>query len=42
VATVRRGPTWLGVVLLHSADPPDQAQNLLNAGFAAPRLTAPA
>jgi D-alanyl-D-alanine carboxypeptidase len=42
VATARRGSTWLGVVLLHSADPPDQAQNLLNAGFAAPRLDASA
>ena len=35
VATARRGRAWLGVVLLHAADPPDQAQNLLNAGFAA-------
>jgi serine-type D-Ala-D-Ala carboxypeptidase (penicillin-binding protein 5/6) len=34
VATARRGKTWLGVVLLHSADPSDQAQALLNAGFA--------
>ncbi len=36
VATARRGHTWLGVVLLHSADPPDQAETLLNAGFATP------
>ena len=35
VATAKRGRTWLGVVLLHSADPPDQAQALLNAGFRA-------
>jgi D-alanyl-D-alanine carboxypeptidase len=35
VATARRGRHWLGVVLLHSDDPPDQAQELLNAGFAA-------
>ncbi len=34
VATARRGRTWLGVVLLHSADTPDQAERLLNAGFA--------
>jgi len=34
VATVRRGRKWLGVVLLHSDDPPDQAMRLLNAGFA--------
>jgi serine-type D-Ala-D-Ala carboxypeptidase (penicillin-binding protein 5/6) len=34
VATARRGRTWLGVVLLHSGDPVDQAQKLLNAGFA--------
>ena len=34
VATARRGSRWLGVVLLHSADPPDQARRLLNAGFA--------
>lgn len=37
VATARRGATWLGVVLLNSADPPDQAEELLNAGFAAVR-----
>jgi serine-type D-Ala-D-Ala carboxypeptidase (penicillin-binding protein 5/6) len=35
VATARRGRTWLGVVLLHSGDPPDQARELLDAGFAA-------
>jgi serine-type D-Ala-D-Ala carboxypeptidase (penicillin-binding protein 5/6) len=34
VATARRGRIWLGVVLLHSADPIDQAQTLLNSGFA--------
>ena len=34
VATARRGGKWLGVVLLHSADPPDQARALLDAGFA--------
>jgi D-alanyl-D-alanine carboxypeptidase len=34
VATARRGGRWLGVVLLGSKDPPDQAQQLLNAGFA--------
>ena len=34
VATARRGRKWLGVVLLHSDDPSDQAQKLLNAGFA--------
>lgn len=34
VATARRGRAWLGVVLLHSNDPPDQAIELLNAGFA--------
>ncbi|MDQ6776340.1 MAG: hypothetical protein M3071_09025, partial [Actinomycetota bacterium] len=37
VTTARRGRTWLGVVLLHSADEADQAQELLNAGFAAMR-----
>jgi serine-type D-Ala-D-Ala carboxypeptidase (penicillin-binding protein 5/6) len=35
VAAARRGRTWLGVVLLHSGDPADQARKLLNAGFAA-------
>jgi D-alanyl-D-alanine carboxypeptidase (penicillin-binding protein 5/6) len=34
VAAARRGRTWLGVVLLHSGNPGDQAQQLLNAGFA--------
>jgi D-alanyl-D-alanine carboxypeptidase len=34
VATARRGARRLGVVLLGSKDPPDQAQRLLNAGFA--------
>jgi serine-type D-Ala-D-Ala carboxypeptidase (penicillin-binding protein 5/6) len=34
VATAKRGPKWLGVVLLHSGDPPDQAIKLLDAGFA--------
>jgi D-alanyl-D-alanine carboxypeptidase len=34
VASARRGRRWLGVVLLNSADPPDQAMDLLNAGFA--------
>jgi serine-type D-Ala-D-Ala carboxypeptidase (penicillin-binding protein 5/6) len=34
VATARRGKTWLGVVLLHSANTLAQAENLLNAGFA--------
>jgi serine-type D-Ala-D-Ala carboxypeptidase (penicillin-binding protein 5/6) len=33
VAAARRGRAWLGVVLLHSGDPSDQAQKLLNAGF---------
>jgi len=33
VAAARRGRKWLAVVLLHSDDPPDQAQELLNAGF---------
>jgi D-alanyl-D-alanine carboxypeptidase (penicillin-binding protein 5/6) len=40
VATARRGRAWLGVVLLHSANTADQAQQLLNAGFA--RLASPA
>jgi D-alanyl-D-alanine carboxypeptidase (penicillin-binding protein 5/6) len=34
VAAARRGKAWLGVVLLHSADIIDQAERLLNAGFA--------
>jgi D-alanyl-D-alanine carboxypeptidase len=33
VATAKRGRTWIGVVLLHSDDAADQAQQLLNAGF---------
>jgi D-alanyl-D-alanine carboxypeptidase len=37
VATARRGRDWLGVVLLHSANPAAQAEALLNAGFAAER-----
>ncbi len=36
VATARRGGRWLGVVLLHSANTPDQAQQLLNLGFRTP------
>ncbi len=40
VAAARRGHTWLGVVLLHSGDEVDQAERLLNAGFA--RLAHPA
>lgn len=34
VATARRGNRWLGVVLLHSPDPPGQAQRMLDRGFA--------
>jgi D-alanyl-D-alanine carboxypeptidase len=34
VATARRGPRWLGIVLLHSANTYQQGQALLNAGFA--------
>jgi serine-type D-Ala-D-Ala carboxypeptidase (penicillin-binding protein 5/6) len=34
VAAARHGRKWLAVVLLHSDDPPGQAVNLLNAGFA--------
>ncbi|HTX31888.1 MAG TPA: hypothetical protein VMD09_10905 [Solirubrobacteraceae bacterium] len=34
IATARRGKTWLGVVLLHSANTLDQAETMLNAGFA--------
>ena len=34
VATARRGRTWLGVVLLHSANSWGQAEQLLNAGCA--------
>ena len=33
VATVRRGRTRLGVVLLHARDPARQARRLLDAGF---------
>ena len=35
VATARRGPIKLGVVLLHSPDPGKQAMQLLDRGFAA-------
>jgi D-alanyl-D-alanine carboxypeptidase len=35
VATARRGRKWLGVALLHSSNPSAQAQELLDAGFAA-------
>ncbi len=35
VGTARRGRTWLGVVLLHSANTALQGPRLLNAGFAA-------
>ncbi len=35
VATARRGRRWLGVILLHSADAPDQARQLLDLGFRA-------
>jgi len=34
VAAARRGRSWLGVVLLNSGDDIDQAERLLNAGFA--------
>ncbi len=34
VAAARRGKTWLGVVLLHSSNTLEQAERLLNAGFA--------
>ena len=37
VATVRRGPLRLGVVLLDSPDPATQARKLLDRGFAAAR-----
>jgi D-alanyl-D-alanine carboxypeptidase len=37
VATARHGRSWLGVVLLHSADEVEQAPALLNAGFRALR-----
>ena len=35
VATARRGPIKLGVVLLHSRDPGKQAMQLLDRGFRA-------
>jgi D-alanyl-D-alanine carboxypeptidase len=34
VATTRRGPRWLGVVLLHSGNAAQQAKSLLDVGFA--------
>ena len=34
VVAARRGGTWLAAVLLHSGDEVDQAERLLNAGFA--------
>ena len=37
VATARRGPLKLGVVLLHSPDPATQARKLLDRGFAVER-----
>jgi D-alanyl-D-alanine carboxypeptidase len=37
VAAARRGARRLGVVLLHSPDPGDQARKLLDRGFRAPR-----
>jgi D-alanyl-D-alanine carboxypeptidase (penicillin-binding protein 5/6) len=37
VATARRGDVELGVVLLHSYDPPTQARKLLDRGFEAMR-----
>jgi serine-type D-Ala-D-Ala carboxypeptidase (penicillin-binding protein 5/6) len=40
VATVRRGPIHLGIVLLHSPDPGGQAQRLLDRGFRAERAAA--
>jgi D-alanyl-D-alanine carboxypeptidase len=38
VATARRGRTWLGVILLHSANIAIQGVHLLDAGFAAERV----
>ena len=38
VASARRGRSWYGVVLLHSANPAGQAEKLLNAAFAARAL----
>jgi D-alanyl-D-alanine carboxypeptidase (penicillin-binding protein 5/6) len=37
VATARRGPLKIGVVLLHSPDPAGQATKLLDRGFRAER-----
>jgi D-alanyl-D-alanine carboxypeptidase len=37
VGTARRGKSWLGVILLHSANIAVQGVRLLNAGFAAER-----
>jgi serine-type D-Ala-D-Ala carboxypeptidase (penicillin-binding protein 5/6) len=37
VATARRGPNWLGAILLHSPNWQTQAETLLNAGFRALR-----
>jgi D-alanyl-D-alanine carboxypeptidase len=34
VGAARRGAAWLGVILVHSANAAEQAQQLLNAGFA--------
>lgn len=34
VAAARRGRSWFGVVLLHSEDPPGQAEKLLDSAFA--------
>ena len=39
VATARRGPVKLGVVLLHSPDPGKQAMQLLDRGFRASGAT---
>ena len=41
IAAARRGRTWLAVVLLHSTDEINQAEKLLNAGFARMAHTAP-
>ncbi|MEA2310270.1 MAG: hypothetical protein QOE28_238, partial [Solirubrobacteraceae bacterium] len=40
VATARRGPLRLGVVLLHSPDTAGQAEKLLDRGFATERRAA--
>ncbi len=37
IAAARRGKTWLGVILLHSANIALQAEHILGAGFAAER-----